>query len=284
MTRDDFEGWLVDVGRRPLVMGVLNVTPDSFSDGGRYADPAAAVAHGVELFEAGADLLDVGGESTRPGAERTSAQEQVRRVLPVIEALVKERGDHCLISIDTTRATVARAALDAGAAIINDISAGCDDSEMLGLAALRSSPIVLMHMQENPATMQNKPTYRNVVEEVGVFLTERAAAARTAGVAGHRILLDPGIGFGKNVNHNLELLRRLGEFTSMGYPLVLGTSRKGFLGKISGESDPHDRLFATAASVAWCIANQAAIVRVHDVAAMVKVMRVIRAIQHGVEE
>jgi dihydropteroate synthase len=279
MTPTDFDAWLRDPHRPPLVMGVLNVTPDSFSDGGRYADPAAAVAHGRSLFEAGADLLDVGGESTRPGSQRTGADEQLRRVLPVIESLRRDMGEDGLLSIDTTRAAVARAALDAGAAIINDISAGTDDPEMLPLAAARGCPIVLMHMQGTPATMQEGPSYRNVVEEVAGRLKERQTAARAAGVAEHRILLDPGIGFGKAVHHNLELLRRLGELAALGRPLVLGTSRKGFLGRITGETDPHDRLFATAASVAWCVANQAAIVRVHDVEPIVKVVRVIRAIQ-----
>jgi dihydropteroate synthase len=281
MTPAELDDWLLDPARRPLVMGVLNVTPDSFSDGGRYADPIAAIAHGRALLAAGADLLDVGGESTRPGAERTPPDEQIRRVRPVIEALRHNLGDACLLSIDTTRAPVARAALDAGAAIINDISAATDDPDVLALAAHRQAPIVLMHMQGQPSTMQANPSYGNVVEEVSAHLSERAEAALAAGVAGHRILLDPGIGFGKDVNHNLELLRRLRELTSLGHPLVLGTSRKGFLGKIAGETDPRDRLFATAASVAWSVANGAAVVRVHDVEPMTRVVRVIRAIQTG---
>jgi dihydropteroate synthase len=283
MTPADFDRWLRDPHRPPLVMGVLNVTPDSFSDGGRYADPDSAIAHAKSLFDAGADLLDVGGESTRPGSARTSVEEQIRRVLPVIQTLRHDLGDDCLLSIDTTRAPVARAALDAGASIINDISAGLDDPDMLPLAAKRSAPIVLMHMQGTPATMQQNPTYRNVVEEVGAHLTARRAAARAAGVAEHRILLDPGIGFGKAVDHNLELLRHLPHLAALGPPLVLGTSRKGFLARITGETDPHDRLFSTAASVAWCVANQAAIVRVHDVGPMNKVVRIIRAIQTGLE-
>jgi dihydropteroate synthase len=284
MTPLDFEKWLLDPHRPTLVMGVLNVTPDSFSDGGRYADPAAAIKHGLDMFAAGADLLDVGGESTRPGSARTPVAEQISRVTPVIQSLRQQLGESCLLSIDTTQSEVAHAALGAGASIINDISAAGDNPAMLPLAAARSCPIVLMHMQGNPATMQNNPTYRNVTEEVGVFLKDRAAAARAAGVAAHRILLDPGIGFGKKVGHNLELLRRLSELTALGSPLVLGTSRKGFLGRISGETDPRDRLFATAASVAWCVANHAAIVRVHDVEPMLKVVRVIRAIQNGVSE
>jgi dihydropteroate synthase len=283
MTPADFDLWLRNPHRPPLVMGVLNVTPDSFSDGGRYADPAAAVAHAKSMFDAGADLLDVGGESTRPGSARTPVEEQISRVLPVIQILRRDLGDRCLLSIDTTRAAVARAALDAGASIINDISAARDDDQMLPLAAERACPIILMHMQGTPATMQQNPTYRNVVDDVAAHLRERLAAAQAAGVADHRILLDPGIGFGKAVNHNLELLRRLGEFAALGRPLVLGTSRKGFLARITGETDPRDRLFSTAASVAWCVANQAAIVRVHDVGPMAMVVRVIRAIQTGLD-
>lgn len=281
MTPAEFDNWLLDPARRPLVMGVLNVTPDSFSDGGRYADPSAAIAHGRAMLEAGADLLDVGGESTRPGSERTPPDEQIRRVRPVIEGLRRDLGDGCLLSIDTTRAAVARAALDAGATLINDIAAGTDDRDILPLAAARQCPIVLMHMQGQPLSMQANPSYRNVVEEVAAHLRDRASTATKEGIAPHRILLDPGIGFGKDVNHNLELLRRLRELTSLGHPLVLGTSRKGFLGKIAGEPAPRDRLFATAASVAWCVANGAAVVRVHDVEPMTRVVRVIRAIQSG---
>ncbi|MDB5320165.1 MAG: dihydropteroate synthase [Phycisphaerales bacterium] len=283
MIPTDFDLWLRNPHRPPLVMGVLNVTPDSFSDGGRYADPAAAVAHAKSMFDAGADLLDVGGESTRPGSARTAVDEQISRVLPVIQILRRDLGDRCLLSIDTTRAPVARAALDAGASIINDISAARDDDQMLPLAAQRACPIILMHMQGTPATMQKNPTYRNVVDDVAAHLRQRLAAAQAAGVPEHRILLDPGIGFGKAVNHNLELLRRLGEFAALGRPLVLGTSRKGFLARITGETDPRDRLFSTAASVAWCVANQAAIVRVHDVGPMAMVVRVIRAIQAGLD-
>ena len=278
MTPPDFETWLQDPQRPPLVMGVLNVTPDSFSDGGRYADPTAAVAHGLSMFQAGAQLLDVGGESTRPGAPRIDADEQIRRVLPVIQGLRRELGDQALLSIDTTRAPVARAALDAGAFLINDISAATDDPEMLPLAASRACPIVLMHMQGTPATMQDNPTYADVVTEVARALRQRADAARAAGIAPHRILLDPGIGFGKTLQHNLALLRNLPVFAALGYPLLLGTSRKGFLARVGGETDPRDRLFSTAASVAWCVANQAAIVRVHDVEPMTKIVRVIHSI------
>ena len=281
MTPAEFDAWLRDASRRPLVMGVLNVTPDSFSDGGRYADLAAAVAHAGEMFAAGADLLDVGGESTRPGSARIPADEQMRRVIPVIRGIRETGGGDRLLSIDTTRAPVARAAVEAGASIVNDISGATDDPEMLAFTAAAGVPVILMHMQGQPATMQLAPVYRNVVEDVAAYLAERDAAARAAGVAAHRVLLDPGIGFGKTVDHNLELLRRLSDLGSLGRPLVLGTSRKGFLGKIVGETDPRDRLFSTAASVAWCVANGAAIVRVHDVGPMGKVVRTIRAIRSG---
>jgi dihydropteroate synthase len=262
-------------------MGVLNVTPDSFSDGGRFAEVGAAVAHGVAMVEAGATIIDVGGESTRPGSERASVEAQVERVGPVIERLARQVAGRAVVSIDTTRSAVARASLDAGAGMINDISGGVDDPQIVRLAGERGVPIVLMHMQGQPATMQVNPSYRNVVGEVGAFLAERIKAATAAGVAKYRILLDPGIGFGKTMAHNLELLRRLSEFADLGQPLVVGTSRKGFIGRITGETEPSNRLMGTAATVAWSVANRAAVVRVHDVEAMSKVVRVIRAIQAG---
>jgi dihydropteroate synthase len=281
MSPDDFVSWLADPRRPPLVMGVLNVTPDSFSDAGRWADPLAAVTHARQMADAGADLMDIGGESTRPGSQRVPADEQIRRILPVVETLMREIGQRCVLSIDTTLAPVAKAALDAGATVINDISGGSDDRTMFDLAASRRSPIVLMHMQGQPATMQLNPAYTDVVQEVRSFLLERAQAAIRTGVPRTHVLLDPGIGFGKNVNHNLELLRHLSRLAELGHPLVLGTSRKGFIGRIAGEPEPSQRLFGTAATVAWCVANGAAIVRVHDVEPMSKVVRVIRAIQVG---
>ena len=281
MSPDAFLRWLAEPERAPLVMGVLNVTPDSFSDGAKWADPKAAVAHAREMVEAGADLIDIGGESTRPGAQRVEAGEQIRRVLPVVETLTREIGGRCVLSIDTTRAEVAKAALDAGATLINDISGAMDDAGILGLAATRAAPIVLMHMQGQPATMQVSPTYKDVVGEVKAFLAGRAEAAIRARLPRERILLDPGIGFGKTAGHNFELLRNLNGLRELGYPLVLGTSRKGFIGRISGESEPSGRVFGTAASVAWCVANGAAVVRVHDVGPMGKVVRVVRAIMAG---
>ncbi|HYE19362.1 MAG TPA: dihydropteroate synthase [Tepidisphaeraceae bacterium] len=277
----EFMQWLNQPDRRPLVMGVLNVTPDSFSDGGRFAEPGAAVAHAREMVRQGAAIIDVGGESTRPGSERVPAHVQIVRVIPVILALAAENLP-CTISIDTTLAPVAQAALDAGATIINDISGSSDDPGMLPLAARTAAPIVLMHMQGQPATMQLNPTYADVVEDVATALGRTASAARAAGVREDRILLDPGIGFGKKIDHNLALLRNLSRFARLGYPLVLGTSRKGFLGRITGESEPSGRVMATAGSVAWCVANGAAVVRVHDVEPMARVVRIVRAIRDGI--
>ena len=281
MSPRDFNTWLSDRRRRPLLMAVLNVTPDSFSDGGRFLDPVAAMSHALAMAAQGADLIDVGGESTRPGSQPVDATEQIRRVVPVIRA-VRDRLTDVTLSIDTTRAEVAAAALDAGADMVNDVSAGRDDPELLTLAARRTCPIVLMHMQGTPATMQLNPTYSDVVREVGDFLGDRLAVAADAGVNPAKVLLDPGIGFGKTVEHNLELLRRLDELEATGRPLVVGTSRKGFIGKVLGEGrspDPSARLFGTAATVAWAVANGAAVVRVHDVGPMAQVVRMVRSIQ-----
>jgi dihydropteroate synthase len=272
----DFDRWLLDAHRPPLVMGVLNVTPDSFSDGGKFAAVDAAVAHAHEMVEAGADWIDIGGESTRPGSSSVPADEQIRRVEPVIRAIASLP---VILSIDTTKSQVAQAAIDAGAAVINDISAARDDAQMLPLAAMRRTPLVLMHMQGTPQTMQDNPTYADVIPEVIGFLKQRIGAAVDAGVDIQRILIDPGIGFGKQMPHNLQLLRRQSEFTALGRPMVIGASRKGFIGRITGESEPSGRLFGTAACVAWSIANGASIVRVHDVRPMRQVVAVIRAIQ-----
>jgi dihydropteroate synthase len=260
-------------------MGVLNVTPDSFSDGGRFFPPDAAVAHGEALAAAGAAVIDIGGESTRPGSQPVPPDEQIRRVVPVVRALRKKVTS--TISIDTTKAAVAEAALDAGADLVNDIFAGLDDPTMLPLVARRKVPVVLMHMQGRPATMQDNPTYHDVVEAVIAFHRERMRAAVDTGVDPDDILLDPGIGFGKKIEHNLQLLQRLRELTQLGRPLVLGVSRKGFIGKISGEGPSSGRPFGTAAAVAWCATNGADLLRVHDVGPMAQVVRVIEAIQTG---
>jgi dihydropteroate synthase len=257
-------------------MGVLNVTPDSFSDGGRFATADAAVAQAEAMAAAGASMIDVGGESTRPGSFPVEADEQIKRVVPVIRRIGASLP--ITISIDTTRAAVAEAALDVGAAVVNDISAGREDARLLPLVARRGVPVVLMHMQGTPLTMQAAPSYSDVVAETITFLRERVAAAQATGVELGRILLDPGIGFGKAMEHNLELLRRQRELLALGRPVVIGTSRKGFIGKITGEPEPAKRLFGTAASVALAVANGAAIVRVHDVGPMVQVVRMTRAI------
>lgn len=260
-------------------MGILNVTPDSFSDGGQFFDSAKAVAHGEEMAAAGAAVIDVGGESTRPGSQPVAAEEQIRRVVPVIGAL-RDRIS-TVLSIDTSSAAVAEAAMDAGAHIVNDVSAGRADPGLLPLVARRGGPIILMHMQGRPADMQINPTYDDVVAEVIAFLSERVQAAISAGVQADMILVDPGIGFGKTVEHNLELLRRLREFRSLGRPVVVGTSRKAFIGKLTGEDAASGRAFGTAATVAWSVTNRADLLRVHDVGPMSQVLRMIEAIQNS---
>jgi len=256
------------------LMGVVNVTPDSFSDGGLYLDPAAAVAHGRELAEAGAVVLDVGGESTRPGAEPVGAEEELRRVVPVVRGL---RDCGCELSVDTSKAAVAAAAIDAGATIVNDVTALRGDPEMAALCAERDATVVLMHMLGEPRTMQNDPRYDDVVAEVKAFLAERLAAATAAGIAAERVWLDPGIGFGKTAAHNMELLRRLGELRELGRPLVVGTSRKSFIGRVDG-SAAGERLGGTIASSVIAAAEGAEVLRVHDVAEVRQALAVATAI------
>ncbi|MFL5816674.1 MAG: dihydropteroate synthase [Conexibacter sp.] len=245
------------------IMGVLNVTPDSFSDGGRFLDADAAVAHGLALEAEGADILDVGGESTRPGAEAVAPEEQIRRVVPAIEGLVA-RGVRAQISIDTTRRAVAEAAVAVGARYVNDVTAFRQDPELAGLVADRGLDCCLMHMRGEPRSMQRDPVYDDVVADVKAFLEERLAAAVAAGIAEQRIMLDPGIGFGKTVEHNLELLRRLDELVALGRPVVIGTSRKSFLGRLTGR-EADDRLAGTIATNVIAFERGAAVFRVHDV-------------------
>jgi dihydropteroate synthase len=253
------------------LMGVVNATPDSFSDGGLFLDPAAAVAHGLRLAAEGADILDVGGESTRPGAQPVSEQEELRRVLPVVEGL-RAAGVEARISIDTSKAAVAAAALAAGAAIVNDVTALRGDPGMAGVVAEAGAGCCLMHMQGTPATMQDEPRYEDVVGEVRAFLEERLRFALAAGVAADGIMLDPGIGFGKGEGHNLELLRRLDELAAIGPPLLVGTSRKGFLGRIIGRgrgaeapAPIEQRLAGTIATSVLALARGASVFRVHEV-------------------
>ena len=256
------------------LMGVVNVTPDSFSDGGLYLEPEAAIAHGVSLVEDGADILDVGGESTRPGAAEVGAEEELRRTQPVVADLA---GMGHTVSIDTSKATVAEAALDSGATIVNDVTALLGDPEIGPLCADRGATLVLMHMQGTPRTMQDDPTYGDVVEDVRAFLAERIEAALAAGVAEERIWVDPGIGFGKSLEHNLELLRRLDELRELGRPILVGTSRKSFIGKIDG-SAVGDRLGGTIASSILAAAEGADVLRVHDVGEMAQAAKVASAI------
>lgn len=256
------------------VMGILNVTPDSFSDGGRFFDTGHAVEHGLAMAAEGAAIIDLGAESTRPGAQHVSADEQIRRAVPVIKALSGQV--QVPISIDTYDPDVAAAALDAGAAILNDITALADD-RMAVLAADRQVPVVLMHMQGTPAVMQAHPAYENVVEEVLAFLSDRAARAESLGIPPERIFIDPGIGFGKAMSHNLSLLGRLDRLVATGRRVLVGPSRKRFIGQITGKEDPQQRVFGTAAIVALCVAAGVSVVRVHDVAAMVDVVRVATA-------
>ena len=256
------------------LMGVVNVTPDSFSDGGLYLEPEAAIAHGAELADEGADVLDVGGESTRPGAEEVSVEVEVARTEPVVADLAA-LGHR--VSIDTSKRAVAEAALDAGAAIVNDVTAMRADPEIGALCADRGAELVLMHMQGTPRTMQDEPTYEDVVDDVRRFLAERIEAALAAGVAEERIWVDPGIGFGKTLEHNLELLRRLGELGDLGRPILVGTSRKSFIGKVDG-SGPDERIGGTIASSVLAVAAGADMLRVHDVAEAVQATRVAAAI------
>jgi len=264
---------------RPVVMGILNVTPDSFSDGGRAylpgEHPRPALAAAAGLLEAGADVIDVGGESTRPGAVPVDADEELARVLPVVRELAAAGAT---VSIDTTKAVVARAALDAGAALVNDVSAGQLDPSLLDTVAAAEVPYVLMHMQGTPATMQQKPRYLDVVAEVHRALGTGLDALIARGIARERVVLDPGIGFGKRVEHNLALLRELATFTALGRPLLVGASRKSFIGQLTGDSPPDQRLEGSLAVAALAVAEGARLLRVHDVAATVRAVRVAHAV------
>ena len=262
-------------GNKPLIMGILNVTPDSFSDGGRWLQTDAAVAHGLEMARDGADMIDVGGESTRPGSRRVETDEQIRRVLTPIHELRRQLDNdfpQVAISIDTTRSAVAETALQGGAAIINDISAGDDDPAILTLAGRCSVPIILMHKQGEPATMQQQPQYDDVVAQVRTFLLQRAAQALAAGITRSKIIIDPGIGFGKTRDHNLQLLCHLDQLVATGYPVLLGASRKRFMGAIcqSGQvlgmpGVPGELAGTTCATTALGVVAGVTILRVHDV-------------------
>jgi dihydropteroate synthase len=264
------------LGERTLVMGILNVTPDSFSDGGLFLDPTAAIARALAMEKAGADLIDLGGESTRPGSQGIPAEEELRRVLPVLDGL---RGKLKIpISIDTAKSQVAEAAAIAGAEILNDVTGLRDDPRIADVARRRKLPLILMHMRGEPRTMQKQPFARNVVRDVAAGLRRAVAVARRAGVPKSQIVLDPGIGFGKSWPQNFELLERLPELAKLGFPLLVGTSRKSFIGKILGGAAKEERAWGTAATVTASILGGAHIVRVHDVAEMAQVAKVADAV------
>jgi len=268
----------INLAGRSAVMGVLNVTPDSFFDGGRHFDLCKAIAAGVVMASSGADIIDVGGESTRPGAQTVSETDELARVLPVIQGLRKEVS--LPISIDTGKSAVARAALDAGADIINDISALRFDRSMIGLAARENVPVILMHMQGTPQTMQKEPQYTDVVREVRDFLAAQLYEATDAGLASESVLLDPGIGFGKTLDHNLQLLRGLPALAALGQPLLVGVSRKAFIGKLLNVT-ADERLEGSLAAAVVAALNGANILRVHDVAETSRALRIADAIRFG---
>lgn len=269
--------WKLDLSARPHIMGVVNVTPDSFSDGGDFFDKDAAVAQGLSLAEAGADILDVGGESTRPGSEPISEAEEIGRVIPVIEALAGRLD--LPIAVDTCKSGVALEALNAGASMLNDISAGRFDPRILEVAASSGVPVILMHMKGQPRTMQDNPVYDDLIGEIKSFLIEARQRAEGAGVRREMIILDPGVGFGKTFDHNLILINRLEELLNIGQPLLLGPSRKAFIGAILGGAPPKEREIGTAAIAALAAYKGAHILRVHDVGLAREILAVVQAVR-----
>ncbi len=266
---------IIECGSRTLIMGLLNVTPDSFSDGGQFLEPDAALARAIGIVDEGADMVDIGGESTRPGSDPVPADEEIERVVPLIERLAS--AVPVPISVDTRKAAVAKAALDAGAVIVNDVSAGADP-EMFAVVRDAGAGMVLMHMQGDPKTMQQAPHYEDVVAEVKGYLRERIEAAELAGIDPHSLAVDPGIGFGKELEHNLSLLRHIEELADLGRPVLVGPSRKRFIQTLLGGMPSEVRLDGTAGAVAWLAARGAHIVRVHDVKEMARVVKVVDAI------
>lgn len=274
----DCKGHKLALGRKTCVMGIINVTPDSFSDGGLFYSAEAAISRGIDMAKAGADIIDVGGESTRPGAASVAPKEQIARVVPVIRGLIKKI--RVPISIDTSNAEVAEAAIDAGAVIVNDITGLRADKDLAGVVARHKTGCVIMHIKGTPRTMQKAPKYRDLMKEICAWLKEGIGIAKAAGVSINRIIIDPGIGFGKTVRHNLQIFKNLSALNKLDRPILIGPSRKSFIGRILNE--PTDqRLFGTAASVAVAIANGAHIVRVHDVKEMSEVARLTDAILSG---
>jgi dihydropteroate synthase len=263
----------------PVVVGILNVTPDSFSDGGNFLDPEAAAGHAAGLLDEGAGIIDVGGESTRPGSDPVSPEEEVRRVVPVIERIIAARPE-AVISVDTYRSATAAAALDAGASIVNDVSALRGDPRMIPVVAEAQCPVILMHMQGEPKTMQSEPRYTDVVREVKDFLRSRAEHAIRSGVPTENIIVDPGIGFGKNLDHNLALLRDLEVIVDLGFPVLVGASRKRFIGSITGVQEATGRVFGTVATTVLAYERGATLFRVHDVRANSEALAVAEAVLH----
>ena len=259
--------------RKTNIMGVLNITPDSFSDGGDFVSFKKALIHAKQMVQDGADIIDIGGESSRPNATLVSEEEELKRVLPIIKRLSKVI--HVPISIDTQKPRVAEACIKAGAAMINDIG-GLRNPEMIKVAVMNKVPVIIMHMQGTPQTMQKYPKYKDIISDISIFFENQITIAKAAGIK--NIILDPGIGFGKTVEHNLEILRRLKEFSKFGFPIMVGPSRKSFIGKINKSNDPKDRLEGTIASISVAIMNGANIVRVHDVRECRKAVEIIDAI------
>ena len=275
---ESFQDWCINPKRETLVMGIVNVTPDSFSDGGKFFSPEVAISHASKLIRQGADIIDIGGESTRPGAEQVSEPEELKRVIPVIEK-IRTDNPTILISIDTTKASVAKHAVEAGADIINDVSGLSFDKNMIGIVESFNIPIVIMHMKGNPQNMQLNPKYKDIVNEILDFFKKKIKIAIQSGINRSMIILDPGIGFGKTVDHNFELLSRLNEFNVLELPIMIGPSRKSFIGITLG-LPPEDRVEGTAAAVSAGVMNGASIVRVHDVKSMKRVVRIIEKVRN----
>ena len=275
---ESFQNWCLNPKRETLVMGIVNVTPDSFSDGGKFFSPEVAISHASKLISQGADIIDIGGESTRPGAEQVSESEELKRVIPVIEK-IRTDNPTILISIDTTKASVAKHAVEAGADIINDVSGLSFDNNMIGIVESFNIPVVIMHMKGNPQNMQLNPEYEDIVNEILDFFKMKIKVAVQSGINRSMIILDPGIGFGKTVEHNFELLSRLNEFNVLELPIMIGPSRKSFIG-ITLDLPPEDRVEGTAAAVSAGVMNGASIVRVHDVKSMKRVVRIIEKVRN----
>ena len=277
---ESFQSWCTNPDKETLVMGIINVTPDSFSDGGKFYDSRKALEHASNLIDDGADILDIGGESTRPGAGQISVSEELKRVLPVIENIRSKYPD-ILISIDTTKAIVAQRAIEVGADIINDVSGLSFDIEMPRVIAKLKVPVIIMHMKGNPRNMQVNPEYKDLINDILLFFAEKIKIATSAGIKHNMIILDPGLGFGKTVQHNFHLLSKLNEFNTLGLPIMIGPSRKSFIG-VTLDASVEDRIDGTSAAVSAGIMNGARIVRVHDVRIMKRVVTIVDRIRTAI--